>query len=92
MEEIGYRAGKLELLLFYYVSPGFSNEMIHIFRATGLKEEKQDTGEHELLEIVTLSLPEAFKMIKEGKIRDGKTILGLLLIRSKLSTANFWNQ
>jgi O-acetyl-ADP-ribose deacetylase (regulator of RNase III)/8-oxo-dGTP pyrophosphatase MutT (NUDIX family) len=81
MEEIGYRAGKLELLTFYYVSPGFSNEMIYIFRATELKEEKQDVKEHEPLEVVIFSLPEVFKMIKEGKIRDGKTILGLLLIK-----------
>lgn len=80
MEEIGYRAGKLELLAFYYVSPGFSNEMIHVFRATELKEEKQDTQEHEPLEVVTLSLSDAMEMIREGKIKDGKTILALLLI------------
>ena len=82
IEEIGYRAGRLELLASYYVSPGFSDETIHIFRATELKEEKQDTEEHEFLEVVILSLPEALKMIKEGKIKDGKTILGLLLIKS----------
>jgi nudix-type nucleoside diphosphatase (YffH/AdpP family) len=80
MEEIGYRAGKLELLTSYYVSPGFSDEMIHIFRATELREERQDTKEHEPLEVVTLSLSDAMKMIKEGKIKDGKTILGLLMI------------
>ncbi|MCL0046871.1 O-acetyl-ADP-ribose deacetylase [Thermodesulfovibrionales bacterium] len=86
VEEIGYRAEKVELLMSYCASPGYSNEIIHIFRATGLKEEEQDVKEHEPLETVILSLPEVFKMIKEGKIRDGKTILGLLLIKQLPAT------
>lgn len=83
-EEIGYRAGKLKRLISYYPSPGFSSELIHLFLATDLEKKEQNLEEDEFLEIVILRFDEALRMIEEGKIRDGKTILGLFLAKQLL--------
>lgn len=84
-EEIGYRARKLAELLSYYPSPGFSAEIIHLFLATDLEKTEQKLAQDEFLEPVTLRFEEALRMIKEGKIKDSKTIIGLLLTE-KLSS------
>ncbi len=78
-EEIGYRAGRLEKLVDYYPTPGYSNEVIHIFKVKGLKKVKQDLDFDEMVEVVTMDLDEAISLIRERKIKDGKTIIGLLL-------------
>ena len=80
-EEIGYRAGELKRLLSYYPSPGFSSELIHLFLATDLEKKKQNLESDEFVETVTLKFDEALKMVEEGRIKDGKTIIGLLLAR-----------
>ncbi|MCD5390369.1 NUDIX hydrolase [candidate division NPL-UPA2 bacterium] len=81
-EEIGYRARKLEKLLSYYPSPGFSAEVIHIFSATDLEKGEQKLEKDEFLEPVTLQFEEALRMIEEGRIKDSKTIIGLLLTKN----------
>ncbi len=78
-EEIGYRARKLKKLLSYYPSPGFSAEIIHIFLATDLDKREQKLEKDEFLEPVTLEFEEALRMIEDGRIKDSKTIIGLLL-------------
>ena len=80
-EEIGYRAGELKRLLSYYPSPGFSSELIHLFLATDLEKKKRNLESDEFIEAVTLKFDEALKMVEEGRIKDGKTIIGLLLAR-----------
>ncbi len=82
-EEIGYRAGKLEKLTSCYPSPGFSDEIMHIFLATDLEKTEQKLEEDEVLEAVTLEFEEALRMIEEGTIKDSKTIIGLLLIQKR---------
>jgi len=80
-EEIGYRAGKLQELLSYYPSPGFSSELVHLFLATDLEKKEQNLEDDEFLETVIIKFDTALKMVEEGKIKDGKTIIGLLLAR-----------
>ena len=80
-EEIGYRAGELKRLLSCYPSPGFSSELIHLFLATDLEKKKRNLESDEFIEAVTLKFDEALKMVEEGRIKDGKTIIGLLLAR-----------
>ena len=77
-EEIGVKAEKLELLSEFYVSPGFLQEKMFVFMATGLVEVGQKLEDDELLSIKRLAFPEAFKMIKNGDIEDAKTIIGLI--------------
>lgn len=78
-EEIGVSAEKIELLTEFYVSPGFLEEKMFVFLATGLIEVGQKLEEDELLSIERISFPQAFEMIKAGEIEDAKTIIGLIL-------------
>ncbi len=79
-EEIGYRPGKLELLTSIYTAPGFTDEVIHIYKATGLQEGLQQLDKDEVLEILEWPLEKAIAEIKNGTIRDAKTIIGLQMV------------
>ncbi len=76
-EEIGYRAASFELLSSIFTAPGFADEVIHIYKATGLTQGRQQLDHDEVLEIVEMSLEQAITRIQDGTIRDGKTIVGL---------------
>ncbi|MBI3810477.1 MAG: NUDIX hydrolase, partial [Nitrospirae bacterium] len=76
-EEIGYKAGTLEHVTSAYTTPGFTDEVIHIYKATQLQKGKQDLGHDEVLEIAELPLERTITMIREGVIKDAKTIVGL---------------
>jgi ADP-ribose pyrophosphatase len=76
-EEIGYRADSLELLTSVLTTPGFTDEVIHIYMGTGLTKGKQDLDHDEVIEIVELPLEKALAQIIDGTIRDAKTIVGL---------------
>jgi len=86
-EETGYRAAHLAKLSSIYTSPGFCDEELHIYLATGLARSaggpRREEGEASMtMQSVTLS--EALAMIGRGEIRDGKTIVGLLLTVNRL--------
>ena len=76
-EEIGYQAGRLELLSSIFTAPGFTDEVIHIYKATGMTKGRQHLDRDEVLEVVEVSLKEAMEMIRTGTIRDAKTMVGL---------------
>jgi len=76
-EEIGFRPSALEPLVIFFTTPGFTDEVIHIYKATGLTPGKQNLDHDEVLEVVELPLREAISRIGDGTIRDGKTIVGL---------------
>jgi ADP-ribose diphosphatase len=76
-EEIGYQPGKLELLASIFTAPGFTDEVIHVYKATGLTRGRQHLDRDEVLEIVEVPLREAIEMIRGGTIRDAKTMVGL---------------
>jgi len=77
-EEIGYTAGTLTEMCSFYTSPGFCNEVIHLFIARALVPcaRRPETGEHITPEAFTLD--ECLSMINRGEIMDGKSILGIL--------------
>ena len=81
-EEIGYRAGHLELLTSIWTAPGFTDEVIHIYQGTNLEKGQQSLDQDEVLEIVEWSLEEAIAKIQDKTIRDAKTIIGLQLAYS----------
>ena len=80
-EEVGYRAGKLELLSSIFTAPGFTDEVIHIYKATELTRGRQQLDRDEVLEIIEVSMHDAIEMIRTGAIRDAKTMVGLQLVR-----------
>lgn len=77
-EEIGVRAGKIEKLSEFYVSPGFLSEKMFVFLATEFTEVGQNLEDDEILSIERISFPAAFEMIRKGEIQDAKTMLGLI--------------
>jgi len=76
-EEIGYRATTLELLVSVFTTPGFTDEIIHIYKGTGLMPGTQNLGHDEVIEIIEIPLEKALAQIREGVIRDAKTMIGL---------------
>ena len=78
-EEIGVRAGKIEKLTEFYVSPGFLTEKMFVYLATELTEVGQKLEEDELLTIERHSFSELHDIIRKGEIEDAKSIAGLLL-------------
>ena len=86
-EEVGYRAGKLELLSSIFTAPGFTDEVIHIYEATGLTIGRQQLDRDEVLEVIEMPLLEAMRMIETGEIRDAKSIVGVqaVYLRSSIS-------
>ncbi len=76
-EEIGYRAKRFELLSSIYTAPGFTDEVIHVYRGSGLTKGRQNLDRDEVLEVVELPLRKAVEMVRQGEIRDAKTIVGL---------------
>lgn len=83
-EETGYRAGKLVEIFSYYPAIGYSDEVIRIFAASGLERvsEREDIDEISRVEVVEFS--KVNDMIMQGAIRDGKTVIGLSLFRSRM--------
>lgn len=77
IEETGFSASKWDKLTAYYPSPGYSSEIIHIFKASGL--EKVSNAEAEL-PIQYVELKEVQAKIKTGEIMDSKTVIGVLMV------------
>ncbi len=83
-EETGYKVNRLEPLLSFLTTPGFTNEIIHIFTGTDLSPGTQDLGADEVLEIIEMSLDQAIARINTGEIQDAKTIIGLQAVCLRL--------
>ncbi len=77
-EETGYRAEKVEPLFTMYTTPGFTDEKIHLFLATGLTAGTARLEADEFVELKPTRLSEALQMVRNGQIQDAKTALGLL--------------
>ena len=77
-EETGYRAGALERIASIYTTPGFTDELIHLFVAYDLVEGAHAREDDEFIELVQLPLSTAVGMIRDGDITDAKTICTLL--------------
>ena len=78
-EEVGLRAGALEPLLVFWTTPGFCDEVMHLFRATALEAVPARPEADERIESATFTLDEAMAMVRRGEIREGKTLVALLL-------------
>lgn len=89
-EEAGLAAGRLELLVAQYPSPGMTDSVLTIFLATECTAVPTDRQgpEEDFMELVHLPLADAIAMIDGGRIRDSKTISGLLLTERRLRLAD----
>lgn len=86
-EETGYSAERLEHLATFFTTPGFTDEKIHLFAAAHLTPGNAERESDEILEVETLRLSAALQMIADGRIVDGKTIIGLFFAADFVSRA-----
>lgn len=77
-EETGCTAAKFDFLTTIYTTPGFTDERIHLYMATGL--ERGDTAHEpdEFMTVEAVTLSAALQLIQKGEINDGKTVVGIL--------------
>ena len=83
LEETGYRAERWEWLAEIHPIVSYTTERIEIFLAEGLVMERQKLDAGEFLEPIIMTFAEAFALLQEGKISDGKTIIGLYQLRER---------
>lgn len=74
-EEAGVEAEKLELLFVMYPTPGYTNEKIYIYRASGGRRTDAHPDEGEFVQAEFVPLEAVKKMLEEGTINDAKTIV-----------------
>src|SRR5205807_962445 len=78
LEETGVTAERLERLSAILTTPGFTNEVIHLFMASGLGRGTAAPERDEFIEVVPKSLSEVLAGIRDGEIRDAKTMVAIL--------------
>lgn len=78
LEETGCTAERVEPLLPIMTTPGFTDEKIHLFMASGLTMGESRREADEFIELVKLPLSEVLQMIERGEIVDGKTLIAIL--------------
>lgn len=78
LEETGCTAASFVPLTSMFTTPGFTDERIHLFLATGLVRGESRREADEFIEIETVPLSTALEMVRRGEIQDAKTALGLL--------------
>ncbi|MEI7481116.1 MAG: NUDIX hydrolase, partial [Elusimicrobiota bacterium] len=76
-EETGYTAARLEKLSAFWPTSAFSNEVLHVYLATGLKAGKAAPDEDEFINVEHIAFKKAVSLIKTGKIKDAKTIIAI---------------
>ncbi len=83
-EETGYTATFMEKISQIYTSPGFADEIIHIYKAEGLQKGDSLPDEDEFVEMIELSLDEIDELIKNGEIMDSKTLVALYYLKNQI--------
>ncbi|WP_066060794.1 NUDIX hydrolase [Neobacillus soli] len=89
-EETGYACEGLELLTSFYTSPGFADEIVHVFLAKGLTKMENSAAldEDEFVNLEELTLDEVLQYIKEQKIYDAKTIYAVQYLQLQEALKN----
>jgi ADP-ribose pyrophosphatase len=77
-EETGCTADHIEPMTTILTTPGFTDEVIHLFMATGLTHGEPNREADEFVDLVTMRLSEALERISKGEITDAKTALALM--------------
>lgn len=80
-EETGYTAGSLTKIGEFYLAPGYSTELMHVYLAKNLRKTGSRNMPDEKIRVITCGLEEAFEMVRSGRIRDAKSIAALSLAR-----------
>jgi ADP-ribose pyrophosphatase len=84
-EETGYTAETMTRLLSIVTTPGFSDEIIHLYMAAGLTRGQHAREADEFMELHEVPLSNVRKMIQNNEITDAKTLVGLLFVQCYIS-------
>ena len=84
LEETGYVASVWTHLTTVWPCIGYADERMEYFLASGLTHQGRKLDDGEFLEILELSLTDAIEWVKQGKINDSKTVLGLFWLEKTL--------
>ncbi|WP_256757209.1 NUDIX hydrolase [Cohnella sp. WQ 127256] len=88
-EETGYRARSIEHLQSFSTSPGFADEIVHVYFTDDLEQGDVHLDEDEFLTCEAITLEQAQAYIKEGRICDAKTLLAVYAWRLRTLTGSF---
>jgi len=77
-EETGVAAERVERLTSIYTTPGFTDEVIHLFWAQGLTMGEAARERDEFIEVVPQALSQVLEGIRRGEVRDAKTVVAIL--------------
>lgn len=80
-EETGHRARALERLTTIYTTPGFTDERIHLFLASGLEPGTQHREADEFMELRPVRWSAVLELVRSGEIADAKTLTALLFVQ-----------
>ena len=80
LEETGCTSSVMAHLTTVFTTPGFSDERIHLFMATDLRQGEAKREADEFIEPVPMRLADALAMVEQGQIVDAKTIVALLFV------------
>ena len=83
-EETGYSCAELVRLTTIWTTPGFTDEVIHLFLATGLTEGTTTHEADEVLDVHVVTWSAARAMMRRGEILDAKTLVALLYIEAEI--------
>ena len=83
-EECGAVADNYFSLGEIYPSPGYTNEIIRLYGATGLHFEEQNLDDDEFLQVIKMPLDELVKRVMSGEIKDAKTVAAALKLKTLL--------
>lgn len=82
-EETGYRADEINHVVSVYTSPGFADELLHLYEVQGLVQGVYHPDADEFVETVELTLEEAFQRMEAGEICDAKTVTALHIWKNR---------
>jgi ADP-ribose pyrophosphatase len=84
IEETGYEAARLIPIFSYYPAIGYSNEIIRIYAASGLKRVSEENDEDEISHVAEVEWKHVQDLILRGIIQDGKTVIGISLFGTRM--------
>ena len=83
VEETGFKARQWTKIAEFFTAPGFCTELMHVYVARGLSPATADGDADEVLRPVRMSIDAALKLVRSQKIRDAKSIAGLLIYHGR---------
>lgn len=90
-EETGYTTEKLHYIQSFATSPGFADEIIHLYFADNIEKMEQPVGldEDEFVELLHVTMPEMEEMVKKQQIYDAKTAFAYIWLKDYFKEAWF---